>query len=368
LLKRILAVFGAGAFSQVTNIVLRLVGVSVFLQYWGEQQYGEWLILLTIPSYLALSGTGISNVAANDMSIKSAQGKTGELLSVFQSIWAFVSCISLLFFCICVALSFLFPLQSWLGLELTTSEDVSIAAILLGMYACSFLQCELLLGVYRACNLYARGILFCNLIMVFENCIVLISVLFSRDILFAISLYTGLRLLGTTLMAFHIKKKAPWFVYGFRHVRISIIKKSVLPSISLILIHISNALTVQGIVTLIGIRLGASAVVSFSVIRTVINLVKQFNSMIYYSILPEFSTSIATGDLGTTKKLHRMACQSSLYFTVFNIVLLLFFGEPVIRIWTNGNFEPDFAFMALMLISILSYTFYFCFYYLNFFI
>jgi O-antigen/teichoic acid export membrane protein len=194
--------------------------------------------------------------------------------------------------------------------------------------------------------------------MVFENCIVLISVLFSRDILFAISLYTGLRLLGTTLMAFHIKKKAPWFVYGFRHVRISIIKKSVLPSISLILIHISNALTVQGIVTLIGIRLGASAVVSFSVIRTVINLVKQFNSMIYYSILPEFSTSIATGDLGTTKKLHRMACQSSLYFTVFNIVLLLFFGEPVIRIWTNGNFEPDFAFMALMLISMLPNTFY----------
>lgn len=159
-------------------------------------------------------------------------------------------------------------------------------------------------------------------------------------------------------MVYRLRRQVPWLQFGIQHATYKSIRASLVPTLSQFGINISNALNAQGILTVIGLLLGASAVVSFTAIRTIVNLIKQFNSMIYYSVLPEFSTALATGNTLLAKKLHRYACQISLFFTLFNIIALAFLGPTIVRIWTNGKLEVDYLFFMLMLLSMLPNTFY----------
>ncbi|HEV7620708.1 MAG TPA: hypothetical protein VGO09_03190 [Flavisolibacter sp.] len=305
MIKRIVAVFGANAFGQVVNVCLRLISVSIFLHYWGKTLYGEWLILLTIPSYLALSGTGISTVAANEMAIHNSKGKEKESLGIFQSVWVFVMIISLLFFLIIVIVALAFPVHQWFQIKQTSPSQISLSLILLALYTVFLLQGELLVGVYRASGIFAKGIFANNIVSFLENIGVLVAATISHGIMMAIMVYVLIRITGTIFMARIILKKALWFHFGFKHARISTVRSSLMPTVSFVCINVSNAFLVQGIITVIGLTLGASAVVGYAVIRTVTNLVKQLNGMIYYSICPEFSTALAVDNKKLAKKLHR---------------------------------------------------------------
>ena len=72
--SKLLRNLGANAYGQLITVVTQLVSVPLFLHYWGVTLYGEWLILSAVPAYLALSDIGFASSAANDMTIRFAQG------------------------------------------------------------------------------------------------------------------------------------------------------------------------------------------------------------------------------------------------------------------------------------------------------
>ena len=357
LLRRVFGVFSAGVTGQVINLVIRLVSMPVALHCWGEQLYGEWLILLTVPSYLAVSGSGLSVIAANEMVMKTTKGKQQEALCVFQSIWVFISGTALVFVVLAFLATLLFPVSRWFHIVHIPDRDTRIALVLLALYTFCILQSELFLGSFRL-GRFVNGVLLYNLINLLENTGLLIAVALSSNVLIAVGVYVAIRLLSTGFMAYQLLKQVPWLQLGTRHARYKTVRSILLPTLSQFGINISNALSVQGILTVIGLRLGAPAVVSFTAIRAIVNMVKQFNSMIYNAFMPEFSTTLSAGNLSLAGKLHRYACQISLYFTLFNIVVLLICGPMIIRIWTAGKLEVDYPFFTLMLLSLLPNTFY----------
>jgi O-antigen/teichoic acid export membrane protein len=356
--KRILGVFGVSAMGQTINLVLRIISMPVFLSFWGKDLYGEWLILLAIPSYLAISGTGLSVIAANEMAINASKGLRNEALNVFQSVWLFISLLSVFFLLLTVTFAIAFPVVQWLNIRHISLAHTRMALILLAFYTVFYLQGELLLGVYRAGGIFVKGLLVNNIIILAENIGLLIAVMLTSNILIAIAVYLAIRLLGMLTMVYVLKTNVDWFEFGVQGVRFKIIKSNLLPTLSFIGINISNAFTVQGIVAIIGIRLGAAAVVSFTAVRTIVNLIKQVNTLVYYSVWPEFSTAFAINNHELAKKLHRHACQFTFLFTLANIVVLLMIGTTVIRVWTNGQLEVSYLFLTLMLVAMVPNTFY----------
>ena len=358
MLKRIFSLFSANVMGQGINMFLRIISMPVFLHFWGKELYGEWLILITIPSYLAVSGTGICNVAGNEMVIKKSNGSEKDVLGIYQSIWLLILIVAILFLFISIALAFFLPIKEMLHLKMISADDIATSIVLLAVYTLWFLQSELLLGAYRAAGIFVKGINFNNLILLTENIGLLLVVMFSSSVTSAISVYVLIRMAGVTLMYIMLRKRERWFGLGIKYASFSTIKQSVSPTLSYLAINVSNAISVQGMITIIGLRLGASAVVSFSVMRTILNSVKQLNSLIYYSVWPEFSTALAINNTALAKRLHRYACQSTFLFTLFNVVILLIFGSQIIQLWTNGKVEIDYPFFLFMLLSMLPNTFY----------
>ncbi|MFC8316662.1 hypothetical protein ACFUEJ_24125, partial [Gordonia sp. NPDC057258] len=60
--QRIIKAFLAHGLGQAVSVFAQIVSVPLFLSVWGAAKYGEWILISTIPTYLALSDLGLSTV------------------------------------------------------------------------------------------------------------------------------------------------------------------------------------------------------------------------------------------------------------------------------------------------------------------
>lgn len=74
LIIRIKRNFTANSIGFLINMFLTLILVPVFLNNWGSEFYGEWLLLTSIVSYLSLSDLGFNTVTSNQFGIAYSSG------------------------------------------------------------------------------------------------------------------------------------------------------------------------------------------------------------------------------------------------------------------------------------------------------
>lgn len=352
MLKRILSVLGANVFGQACTIVIQLVGAPLFLYFWGTDLYGEWLIISALPTYFAVSGTGISLVSGNKMQMLVAEGNERQANIVFQSSWLLVSLLSLFIFSLALPFVAFNPIYSWLGVDSLSGTDVKWILTLLCVHVLLMLQTDLFTGVYRANNIYARGISIQNTLRLMEFVAIAIFLAVGVPIAFVASAYLLVRVLGIIWMLFDLRK-INWVKLSFRHASWKEAKSQIYPIVSYLGIPLSQAFLLQGMTTVIGLRLGSAAVVGFSVTRTLVNFVKQFASVLHYAVLPEFSTNIKTGDLETARRLHRYAFQITLWFVVSCALVLNIFSDWIFKIWMSGQVKIDDWFFFAMSITVI---------------
>ena len=81
----------SSAVALFARIVVQLAQIPLFLHFWSVERYGEWLLLITIPSYLALSGLGLSSVGGNYIASAVTAGNTARACGIFRVVWLLVS-------------------------------------------------------------------------------------------------------------------------------------------------------------------------------------------------------------------------------------------------------------------------------------
>ena len=131
------------------------------------------------------------------------------------------------------------------------------------------------------------------------------------------------------------------------------------PSLAFMAFPIGNAIKNQGMLTVVGIELGPTWVVTISTMRTILNVPQQVMGMINSTVWPEMSTAYGVGDLGLARKLHRVSCKLSLLLSICSILGLICFGELVLEAWTLGEVAFDSAFFYLMLLVIFLHSIWF---------
>lgn len=350
MLKRILSVFGANIFGQIITIVIQVVSVPLFLHFWGSLLFGEWLILTALPSYLIVSGTGIGFVSGNTMQKHFALGENQEALGVFQSAWLITILLSVFLLLIIVPVVFFFPISEWMEFVHIGEKDTRLTLVILTVYILLTLQTELFSGAYRASGRLDRSVTFLNILRFAEFLGVVAIVSFGGESVSASIVYLLVRVLGVVWMMSDLKKITSLRL-GIEHASRSVIRSELGPTFSFLGFPLGNACLIQGMTTVVGMRLGANAVVVFSVIRTLTGFVKQFSSAVQYSVWPEFSVSLSTGKLSVARNLHRTAFQVAFIFSSLGCVALYVFGDWIISIWTGGKVSIDKNLFFLMLVS-----------------
>jgi len=349
--------FSAAAFGQVVNIIIQLISVPVFLNSWGVQLYGEWLILSSIPTYLSMSDFGFSTVAANEMTMIGAQGNRSGVLSIFQSIFILITLVSSIILIIGLPIIWMAPVEQWLNIHSQSHQQVVLILITFSLYVLLGQQSGVLSAGYRCNDYYAVGTVLGNLCRLSEHAGALLLVFLGASPTAVAIAFLMIRGGGYLWMRYDLHQKSPWLKFGWEHAKLGIIKKMIRPATSFMAFPLGLALNNQGITLVVSTILGAQAVVVFSVMRTLSRLALQVMNIISQAFAPQLSAAYGSGDLAVARNLHRKACQISIWLSSIIVLALLMCSQPIVRMWTQGKVILDQNLFLLMLLAVVGSAF-----------
>ena len=349
--SKLLRNLGANAYGQFITVAIQIASLPLFLHYWGVELYGEWLILSAIPAYLSLSDIGFASVAANDMTIRVANGDNQGALEVYQSIWIFICIVSTLVGCLLAFFIYIYPLDVLFSIRHISVLNTKQTLFVLVLYVLFSLQSGVLSAAFRSVGRYAYGSVMNNTIRFVEWLLSLLALVLGGGVLILATTILLVRLSGLIVMWYVLRKQVPWLRLGFEVASLKIIKELRNPAVAFMAFPLGLALSLQGIVLAIGILLGSAAVVMFSAYRTLTRILVQVITMINQAIWPEVSSVYGEGKLDIIFLIHRKGSSITFWLALFAIITLGFSAEWIIEIWTHHTLEQNYTLLFLLLVT-----------------
>ncbi|WP_152555834.1 lipopolysaccharide biosynthesis protein [Ferriphaselus sp. R-1] len=344
---------GANAYGQFVTIVIQLASVPLFLRYWGIELYGEWLILSAIPAYLSLSDIGFASVAANDMTMRVAKGDQQGALEVFQSIFLFIFGVTTLIGSVVAVLIFNFPVGQLLSVSHVSPVQTAQVLFVLMVYVMFGLQGAVFIAGFRAIGRYALGTILNNSVRLAEWGGSVVTLVLGGNLLLVAMVMLVIRLLGTIGLWVVLRVLASWLTIGLHDAswhRVQVLFK---PSIAFMAFPLGLALSLQGMVLVVGALLGPAYVALFSACRTLTRVLVQMITMLNQAVWPEISAAYGTGKLDVITNLHRKGSSITFWVALGGVVVLGVSGESIVSMWTRHAFETSHILMILLLASTL---------------
>ena len=332
--NRLLKGSGAQGFSRIVQTSIRLAEVPLLLSFWGQNLYGEWLILSTIPSYLSIADVGFSSAACREMTIKAGAGDKNSAKSTFQSTWVLLIVVSIAVF----TLSFVFvrAVPSLVGFTGMNNSEIRIVLLLLIIHLLVNFQCELLNGAFWVSGHYPFAMYSVAFTQLLEFLLFSIIVALGGRPVHAATGYLAGKLLGTGFMWLAQYHYIPWLRHGLKYASLNEIKRLISPSVASLAFPLGNALNIQGTRLAIGMALGPSALSIFVPLRTLSRMVMQPGLVINRLIEPELAMAFGSGNSLQYNRIFLNSCQLAFWGS---LVTCLFIGPCaywIFPIWTDG--------------------------------
>jgi O-antigen/teichoic acid export membrane protein len=346
---KLLRNLGANAYGQMITIVIQLVSVPLYLHYWGVALYGEWLILSAIPAYLALSDIGFASVAANDMTMRVANEDRQGALEVYQSIWLFITGVSVIVGSLVSIIIYIVPVAAKFSISHISEVQTQQVLIVLMLYVLVGLQGGVLNAAFRAAGRYAYGTAMGNTVRLAEWAVAVVGLLLGGGVLAIAILTLATRFIGMLLLWLVLRQQEPWLCFGTQAATIQQVHNLFRPAVAFMAFPLGLALSLQGMVLIIGLTLGSAAVVIFSAYRTVTRLLVQAITMLNQAVWPEISAAYGAKQMDLVRQLHRKGSSLTFWIALVAVTVLGLTGEWFIGVWTRHAFEQNRILLILML-------------------
>lgn len=347
--SKLLRNLGANAYGQAITVAVQLLSMPIFLHYWGVALYGEWLILSSVPAYLAISDIGFASVGANDMTMRVANGDRRGALEVYQSIWLFISLVSVLLGGALGLLIYVVPVHVQFDFALISGAETRQLINILMLYVLVGLQGGVLNAAFRAVGKYAYGNMLGNTIRLAEWAASLVGLLMGGGVLVVGMLMLATRMFGLVLTWLVLKKQERWLSLGTEAASMQQVRHLLKPAVAFMAFPLGLAISLQGMVLIIGITLGSVAVVVFTAYRSLTRLLVQVITMINQAVWPEMSAAYGAKQMDLARQLHRKCTNITIWVAVTTVTLLAVIGEWFVGMWTGHAFEQNHVLFGLLL-------------------
>lgn len=336
--NRILRGFSAGMLGQLLNVAGRLLIVPLFLNAWGAEVYGEWLLLSAVPAWLALSDLGgqvyFINRLTSTWAVRDAS-TFRQLLGTALAIFLLVP--GGLFLLFTVA-TLVLPVHSWLGVVVTPAVVAKGVLLLLAFQVWISLPQGLVLGVYRAIGALPRGVMLGNVMLV-AQLVLTAGVLAAGGGMLAaatVQFLPVLVVIGYALrdLAARLPERG---LFDPRNGNRATAQEALHPSLHFFGIQMAQALAIQGSILIVGWTLGAVQVAVFATLRTLINLARQALGLLSHSAWPEFTRLDAARERDRLNRLFLILGRLTLLGTLALVLALEFFGREFFELWLGGR-------------------------------
>ncbi|WP_288416291.1 lipopolysaccharide biosynthesis protein [uncultured Acinetobacter sp.] len=350
--KRLLKGVGANTLGKVWVMLIQFLSIYFLNKSWGIEGYGLWLMISTIPTYLALSDFGLGTAATIRMTKALAENNYKDAVKAFQSVWLFVSASTLFIFFIGLLIGW-----GWISYtdSLKTYSNYSYLVIfqtvaVMGLSTLLAIQMSLFKAIYQANNKYAIGTLFFDLASLFEGLIVILIAINGGNILHAAFGMLFVRVLFTIHYIYLVVKNEDWFSLGFNQADVKTLKELARPSIAALSLTLANSFGIQGVVLTIGWTLGPAVAGVFSATRMLTRIPLQIPSLLMRASIPELTRAYVQRDKSLLDKLMSLNIRLALLVVIPSTCILFILGPWLLNIMSDGNIKVgylDFIFLGM---------------------
>jgi len=344
--------FLAGGWGKISAIIFRLIQVPVLLSFLGIEDYGRWLVLYTLPSWLSLANLGFGTVAANDISIAIGKGDTDKARMIFSSTFQVVTYILFGGLILILPAALFFHWEKFL--QLPAGRHTEIMWVLIWFTLSTLLSFfgeifQARLRAARKAHVYMLLYSFRPWIELLAMIIVLQFTNRFDHLALAVLSSTVIFIVATQWISY---KAMPELSYAPSHIQKGQLRKLFRKGLAFQAFPLGNALINQGNIIVVQLILGPVAVAIFGSVRTLVRSINQMLELINQVMWPELSILFGTGDLQKAARLHRIGVVASIGIALFFILLLGVFGEKLFSFWTGGAFVLSKSLLLLFLLPI----------------
>ena len=348
---------------RVLMAARQIVVVPLMIRAWGTSYYGAWLILSSIPTFMALSNLGIGTSARTQATLEVAGGRTADAMTTIRLGVLAVAVVGT----IVVALVYFF-LQLFVkqGSAVSTVEHAhAVVAVLMvttfvQMFAAPFDAAWV--GTGRAA--FAQNA---------NNLLNAVTVL---GMLGALWFGAPAWVLALVMLIITVIWSAIYVSLGRRTLRKLVLAAAPLESrprsegrlfIGLIWQGLGfqagalwQAILFQGSIVVAGSVLGTTGAALWGAMRVVIRSGNQFLELIGQTVAPEFQSAYAQGNYDKLRKDYRHALTAAVISAGCFVLVLLIVGPSAFNWWTRNSFKLDYLAWSIFCVSLLPFSLWWC--------
>jgi O-antigen/teichoic acid export membrane protein len=349
--SRIVRGISANVYSQLVQTALQLLSVPILATHWGLETYGAWLIIFTVPNYLAFADFGFAAAAANDMTVSVARGDRAAAIETFHAVRAAMAGICLILLLLCVAAVYAIPDHSLAFVSSVSHDQARYAILMLAAYGVLSVQNSVSLAAFRSIGKYATGTYLHTTIHFVENLCALVVVFLGGSIEAAAATYLLVGIAGIAVRMVWLRAQAGWLVYFSWRVSLGQVRRLLHPALAVLALPMAQALFLQGTVAVVGLAAGAAVVPAFTAVRTLSRIGVQLTMIVNHAVIPEFTMAAAAVDHVRRAKLAFMSIASSAVILLPMFVVIVGGGPLILKLWTHGAIHAPYTLIVVMALT-----------------
>ena len=342
-------IFISNICNRFSVLLSQLFLIPFFIKFWGKENYGEWLLLSTLPSYLSNSDFGISVTAVTTICSLVAQKKQKEAIELYKSSNGAFIFLSLIVLSLFLLSCFFLNWAGVMGIKFINEIRVELTLFLLLCSVFLTFIYGMLLGIFRAAGRFDKYLNYITFSYLADTCSVLINLFVGGDVQSIAVCQVIIRIILILLVTYQLTIKYDWFTFAFSTNLRPI--TSLLPTSVYYLIYtLGQGLLLQGTTFIVGKQLGAVNLVTFNTTRTLVNSIKSFVGIYYSSFLSEFTILQAQENFERAKNIFKKMYKNTIILAVIFIIIYYLLGAWIMQFWTKGKVSIEEPFYIIMLL------------------
>ena len=310
-------------------IATQLLLPPLFLRHYGTQSYGEWLTLSAAANYLGTLNFGLHNFANNHVTIAFNRGDMDEVNAVQATAFAMVSCLAVVA-ALLASILFTFPVSQWLHLSIS-SRQANMTMYLLGLQILLRLIFGFLQTAFLVVGSYHRGNNWLNFLQTLSLITTATLVLKHSSFILIAACQLAVTLLCFLFVAIDLYRTAPVAFPRLQYIDRSRIMDILKPSGYYGMLFSANFLVYQLPLVIMQRMLGSTAVVVFSITRTIYSMSRQALTSVSSALGPEITELFGRNDWKRLFRLYDLS-ERAVFALVPVVALSTFLSTPALLI------------------------------------
>lgn len=335
-------------YSQIITLGSQILVVPFFISAWGVRQYGEWLVLTSVPLFLAMLELGVSEASATRASLASGSKDLFIVRRTLDTAMAFSLVTASVVAIIGNSLSIYVPWTNYLDLNDFSPHTATIIFSSMSFYlAFNFLvgpitawlkaMDQTALSAFSTANRRA-----------------------SEMAVTTVSLYLGAgpATLAVCLMVTSLATTIAYYVIALnrsnigamslKHADMRELRTVIWPALSYMALPLAQVVTLQGGILLLNSLAGATSVAAFTMARTMVRLLMQIGIVFNSAMRPEVSRLLGSGQTIAAKRTVINGSLIAAVIIVMGIIGVAVLGPYILELWSTGKIVLSSEFLTLL--------------------